>query len=127
MDKAKPLNTPMTANLKLTKQGRNLMFNPTLYRSIVGALQYVTITRPEIAYSVNKVFQFMKNLLDELWKVVKRILCVTPLIWACDQRRQYTSPHHRKPKIILQSRHIQFTHTYYFAYKHIYTCMTLRW
>lgn len=30
-----------------------------LYRSTVGALQYATITHPEIAYSVNKVCQFM--------------------------------------------------------------------
>lgn len=38
MHKAKPINTPMVSGLKLTKQGANLMSNPTLYRSIVGAL-----------------------------------------------------------------------------------------
>ena len=30
------------------------------YTSIVGALQYITITRPEISFSVNKVCQFMQ-------------------------------------------------------------------
>ncbi|RVX23296.1 Retrovirus-related Pol polyprotein from transposon RE2 [Vitis vinifera] len=44
------------------------------YRSIVGALQYITITRPEIAFSVNKVCQFMQKPLDTHWKAVKRIL-----------------------------------------------------
>lgn len=74
MDKAKLINIPMITNLKLTKNGHDLMPNPTLYISIVGALQYVTITQPEISYSVNKVCQFMQSPLEEHWKAVKRIL-----------------------------------------------------
>jgi len=35
------------------------MDDPLLYHSIVRALQYVTITRPDLSYSVNKVCQFM--------------------------------------------------------------------
>lgn len=54
MDKAEPLNTSMTTNLMLTKQGHNLMSNSTLYKSIVGALQYVTIIKPEIAILLTK-------------------------------------------------------------------------
>lgn len=50
------------------------MDDPTLYRSVVGALQYDTIIRPEIAFAVNKVCQFMQCPLDEHWKAVKRIL-----------------------------------------------------
>ena len=45
-----------------------------MYRSIIGALQYVTITRLEIAYSVNKVCQYMQAPLESHWKLVKRIL-----------------------------------------------------
>ena len=48
--------------------------NPQFYRSIVGALQYVTITRPELSYSVNKVCQFMHKPLEAHWQAVKRIL-----------------------------------------------------
>lgn len=44
------------------------------YRSVVGALQYIPITRPEICFSVNKVCQYMQNPLDTHWKAVKRIL-----------------------------------------------------
>lgn len=51
------------------------MDDPALYGSTVGALQYVTINRPEIGYSVNKVCQFMSQPLLEHWKAVKRILC----------------------------------------------------
>jgi histone deacetylase 1/2 len=50
------------------------MSDPTLYRSIVGALQYETLTRPDIAFSVNKVCQFMSQPLESHWKAVKRIL-----------------------------------------------------
>ncbi|XP_020222461.1 uncharacterized protein LOC109804946 [Cajanus cajan] len=42
--------------------------------SIVGALQYLTITRPDIVYTVNKLCQFMHNPLDVHWKETKRLL-----------------------------------------------------
>ncbi|PRQ54450.1 putative RNA-directed DNA polymerase [Rosa chinensis] len=48
--------------------------NPTLYRSIVGALQYLTFTRPDIAYAVNTVCQFMTAPTDIHYAAVKRIL-----------------------------------------------------
>ncbi|XP_030502842.2 uncharacterized mitochondrial protein AtMg00810-like [Cannabis sativa] len=48
--------------------------DPHLYRSLIGALQYAVITRPEIAYVVNKVSQFMHNPLEPHFKVVKKIL-----------------------------------------------------
>ena len=74
MAEAYPISSPMVSNCKLFKQGANLFSDPTLYRSFVGALQYATLTRPEIAFVVNKVCQFMANPLDSYWVVVKRIL-----------------------------------------------------
>ncbi|MCH80902.1 retrovirus-related Pol polyprotein from transposon TNT 1-94, partial [Trifolium medium] len=74
MDNANDMPTPMASTLKLSKVGSAPVENPTLFRSIVGALQYATLTRPEIAYSVNKVCQFLSNPLEEHWKAVKRIL-----------------------------------------------------
>lgn len=44
------------------------------YRSIVGALLYVTLTRPYITFAVNKVCQFMQSPREDHWQAVKRIL-----------------------------------------------------
>ncbi|XP_066380791.1 secreted RxLR effector protein 161-like [Miscanthus floridulus] len=46
----------------------------TRFRSIVGALQYLTLTRPDIAFAVNKVCQFLHKPTTIHWKAVKRIL-----------------------------------------------------
>ncbi|XP_019172455.1 PREDICTED: uncharacterized protein LOC109167839 [Ipomoea nil] len=48
--------------------------NPTHYRRIVGALQYLTITRPDLSYSVNYLCQFMHSPTDEHWGMAKRVL-----------------------------------------------------
>uniref|UniRef100_A0A803P5H5 Integrase catalytic domain-containing protein n=1 Tax=Cannabis sativa TaxID=3483 RepID=A0A803P5H5_CANSA len=55
----KPVNTSMEANLKLGQDEKEKMVDLTLYRRIVGKLQYITITRPDISYSVNKLSQFL--------------------------------------------------------------------
>jgi histone deacetylase 1/2 len=74
MYNSKSIGSPMMSSCRLSKVGSDVMTDPTLYRSTVGALQYATITRPDIAFSVNKVCQFMANPLDSHWKAVKRIL-----------------------------------------------------
>ena len=71
---ANPLPTPMQFTLRLQQDASSAMIDPTLYRSVVGTLQYILITRPELAFAVNKVFQFMHNPQDHHWKAMKRIL-----------------------------------------------------
>lgn len=74
MSHANSLPTPMISGLQLFKYKGDPFVDRKLYRRIVGALQYVTITRLEIAFSVNKVIQFMQSLLNIHWNAVKRIL-----------------------------------------------------
>ena len=74
MHGANTISPPMTSGQKLSAYGSEPFHDVKLYKSIVGALQYVTITRPELAYSVNKVCQYMQTPLESHWKVVMRIL-----------------------------------------------------
>ena len=46
----------------------------TEYRSVVGALQYLTITRLNISYAVNRVCQYLHAPRTSHWSAVKRIL-----------------------------------------------------
>lgn len=72
----KPVSTPLLVSEKLSAHEDTLLGlnNATQYRSVVGALQYLTLTRPDIAYSVNKVRQFLHAPTLTHWTVVKRIL-----------------------------------------------------
>ncbi|KAI3494496.1 hypothetical protein L1887_40744 [Cichorium endivia] len=50
---SKPVTTPLASNTTFATTGE-LFHDPTHYRSLVGALQYLTITRPDISYAVNQ-------------------------------------------------------------------------
>jgi hypothetical protein len=47
----------------------------TQYRSIVGGLQYLTMTPPDLSFVVNKVCQYLPEPRTSHWSAVKRILC----------------------------------------------------
>lgn len=58
MSLSSPISTLVGPYKRVTKAG-DLFHDPKLYRKNVGSLQYATITRPDITYSVNRVSQFM--------------------------------------------------------------------
>ncbi|KAG8495625.1 hypothetical protein CXB51_013396 [Gossypium anomalum] len=74
MAKSKPSPTLMVTSCKLSAHEGTPIEDERLFRSVVGALQYVVITRPDIAFSVNKACQFMHRPLDTHYKAVKKIL-----------------------------------------------------
>ena len=64
----------MATSCKLSKVVGKPLSDPFVYRSTVGALQYLNFTGPDIAFSVNKVAQYMQASTNEHWSTVKRIL-----------------------------------------------------
>lgn len=74
MATTKPQSTPMVANTKLHASGTAHFHDPRLYRSTIGALQYLCVTRPDIAFSMHKLSQFIHCRLDDHWQAVKRVL-----------------------------------------------------
>lgn len=58
---SKPVSTPMEENLKLSQDNGELIADPYSYRRLIGRLLYLTITRPDISYVVNKLSQFVTN------------------------------------------------------------------
>ncbi|KAM1941804.1 hypothetical protein ACFX13_029341 [Malus domestica] len=72
MEGCKPCATPL-GTTKLDHLG-TLLSDPKEYRSIVGALQYLTWTRPDISFAVNQVCQFLHCPRDTHFQAVKRIL-----------------------------------------------------
>jgi len=71
---SKPKPTPMASSSRLKQNSSEHFHDPSLYQSVVGALQYLLITRPKLSYSVNRACQFMHDLKLHHWQVVKRIL-----------------------------------------------------
>jgi histone deacetylase 1/2 len=73
----KMATTPMSATDRLSALDGDLLSSKdaTEYRSLVGGLQYLTITRPDLSYAINHVCQFLHALRDSHMTAVKHILC----------------------------------------------------
>ncbi|KAF3671321.1 putative U-box domain-containing protein 9-like [Capsicum annuum] len=74
MDNCKGVSTPMCSSVPLRVADGSPLTDATRYRRTLGKLQYLSLTRPDIFYAVNKLSQFMRTPTDEHWKTVKRVL-----------------------------------------------------
>ena len=74
MDGAKPVNTPLATKDHLQLNDGSPSTDPTTYRRVIGALQYLSLTRPDISFPVNKLAQFLHQPTNLHWIATKRIL-----------------------------------------------------
>lgn len=74
MANCKPASTPIDTKPKVAATEGKIANDASDYRSITGALQYLTLTRPDIAYAVHQVCLHMHAPRDTHWSLVKCIL-----------------------------------------------------
>jgi len=59
--------------MKLSREGNENFVDSTLFKSLVGSLRYLTITRPDIVYGVGLVSCYMETPKESHWLAAKRI------------------------------------------------------
>ena len=74
MQDCKAAITPIVMGLKLSRENNNNDFDPSLYKSIVGNLMYLTATRLDIMHAVSLTSRFMERPKEAHWQATKRIL-----------------------------------------------------
>lgn len=61
---SKTLHLSMEQKTHLSKDAGTTLLDPTSYRRLVGRLLYLTITRPDLSYSIQILSQFMASPTD---------------------------------------------------------------
>ncbi|KAK9070166.1 hypothetical protein SSX86_010566 [Deinandra increscens subsp. villosa] len=74
LEHCNPAVTPVDTNSKLSTNSGTPLDDPTEYRQLVGALQYLTLTRPDISYAVQQVCMHMHAPRSSHMNALKRIL-----------------------------------------------------
>ena len=74
MTDCKPSSTPVDTKANLSANLGDLVADPTAYRSLAGALQYLTFTRPDLTYVVQQVCFHMHDPRESHLTALKRFL-----------------------------------------------------
>ncbi|KAI3675722.1 hypothetical protein L1987_85314 [Smallanthus sonchifolius] len=73
MDGAKDVTTPLSTSDPLCANDPSPSVDATPYRKLIGSLQYLAFTRPDISFAINKLSQFMHNPRQAHWQALKRV------------------------------------------------------
>lgn len=74
MSKCHSTTTPVDTRAKLSASDDAPIADPTKYESLASALQYLTLTRPDITYTVQLVCLFMHGPREPHFSLIKCIL-----------------------------------------------------
>ena len=71
---ASSVRTPMGPNVKLTVDLLGKSVDSSLYRSMIGSLLYLTVSRPDISYSVPVCARYQANPKESHMTSLKKII-----------------------------------------------------
>jgi hypothetical protein len=74
MEDSRPVRTPMSTRHKLSRNDDSKKVDQTTYRSMIGKLQYVVHTSPNIALVVGMVGRFLADPKENYMMEIKRIM-----------------------------------------------------
>ena len=74
LDTSRSVKTPCPTHIKLTKDETGVPVDPSLYRSMIGSLLYLTASRPDISYSVGVCARYQATPKKSHMLAVKRII-----------------------------------------------------
>ena len=70
---AKPVSTPLPTDNFLKLLDGTSLTDATEFRQVIGVLQYLSFTRPDIAFAVNKLAYFMHRPTSGHWVLAKKL------------------------------------------------------
>ncbi|GJV93896.1 retrovirus-related pol polyprotein from transposon TNT 1-94 [Tanacetum coccineum] len=73
LEESKPMKTPMSSDIKLTKDEECESVDSTKYRGMIGSLLYLTASRPDVTFSVYLYARFQEAPKTSHLESVKRI------------------------------------------------------
>uniref|UniRef100_A0A2N9FBJ6 Reverse transcriptase Ty1/copia-type domain-containing protein n=1 Tax=Fagus sylvatica TaxID=28930 RepID=A0A2N9FBJ6_FAGSY len=74
MSGAKDVSTPLSTTQSLQLIDGTAAVDSSEFRRILGSLQYLSLTHPDISFAVNKLSQFMHKPTSNHWTAIKRLL-----------------------------------------------------
>ena len=74
MDSSKPIDTPVSPSTKLVMDDESSLVEEKTYRGMIGSLLYLTVSRPDIVFSVGLCACFQSKPNETHLKAVKQIL-----------------------------------------------------
>ncbi|CAL2266674.1 unnamed protein product [Prunus armeniaca] len=74
MDRSKPVHNPIVPSYKFSEDEDGVKVDSTFYKQVAGSLMYLTITRPDVMFSVNLISRYMTNPSELHLHAAKRVL-----------------------------------------------------